>query len=250
MSNEKLMLKWFEKMTMQELQDGEKIPEMNAVKTAMAECYQGSGTRADNVKINYNIKFAQLEISYTDENGNKQKHPFHELSDGFKNTLSLVGDIAYRMAVLNPQFFADVTKKTPGIILIDEIDQHLHPKWQKNIVKNLMSIFPNVQFIVTTHSPSIISSVKKGQLILLDNHECYSLGSEIYGKDVNSVMSEIMDVEPRPDDICDKFNRFYSLLDEEKFDLATKLLEELKTILPADDNGLIGAEAALDFEVG
>lgn len=248
MSNEKLMIKWFQKMTMQELQDGEKIPELTAVETAVSQCYQGSGIIADNVKVRFNIKSNELEITYLDEDGKKQKHPFHELSDGFKNTLSLVADIAYRMAVLNPQFFSDVTRKTTGVVIIDEIDQHLHPKWQKNILKNLMTIFPKVQFIVTTHSPSVISSAKKHQLIVLDDGNVHYYDDEIYGKDVNSVLSEIMEVNARPDDVELEFSKFYDYLEDEKYDKAREVLVKLSDLLGNRDNGVISATVALDFE--
>lgn len=248
MSNEKLMIKWFQKMTMQELQDGEKIPELTAVETAVSQCYKGSGITADNVKVRFNIKSNELEITYLDEDGKKQKHPFHELSDGFKNTLSLVADIAYRMAVLNPQFLSDVIRKTTGVVIIDEIDQHLHPKWQKNILKNLMTIFPKVQFIVTTHSPSVISSAKKHQLIVLDDGDVHYYDDEIYGKDVNSVLSEIMEVNARPDDIELEFSKFYDYLEDEKYDKAREVLDELSKLLGHSDNGVISATVALDFE--
>ncbi len=248
MSNEKLMIKWFQKMTMQELQAGEKIPELTAVETAVSKCYQGSGIPADNVKVRFNIKSNELEITYVDKEGKKQKYSFHELSDGFKNTLSLVADIAYRMAVLNPQFLSDVLKETSGIVIIDEIDQHLHPLWQKNILNNLMNIFPKVQFIVTTHSPSVISSANKNQLIVLDDDNACSYSEEIYGKDVNSVLYEIMGVTTRPDDIDLRFSTFYDLLEKEDYDNARILLNELTELLGKNDNGIISATVSLDFE--
>ena len=136
-----------------------------------------------------------MEIIYTDQDGKKQRQPFRELSDGYRNTLSLVGDIAFRMAALNPQMLGEVTAKTPGIVLIDEIDQHLHPYWQKNILICLTRIFPKVQFIVTTHSPNVISSALGTNLILLDDTGCHYYGSNAYGKDVNSVLFEIMDIK-------------------------------------------------------
>ena len=118
---------------------------------------------------------------YIDENNNYQRHPFHELSDGYRNTLSLIADIAYRMAILNPQFLGDVTKKTPGIVLIDEVDLHLHPIWQKRILKTLKNVFPLVQFIVTTHSPSIISSARADELLILNGDSCKNFEYEVYG---------------------------------------------------------------------
>ena len=73
--------------------------------------------------------------------------PISQLSDGYKGTISLVADIAYRMAVLNPQCLGNVCDETDGIILIDEVDLHLHPAWQQRILGDLTSIFPQVQFL-------------------------------------------------------------------------------------------------------
>ncbi|MDR2115690.1 MAG: AAA family ATPase [Planctomycetaceae bacterium] len=94
---------------------------------------------------------------------------FNDLSDGYRGVIGLVADIAHRMARLNPDLEAKVLEETPGIVVIDEIDLHLHPKWQRSVVENLRSIFPKVQFIVTTHSPFIIQSARDGEVIYLDN---------------------------------------------------------------------------------
>lgn len=246
-SNEKLMRKWFSTMTLHRLQEQIEVPELTAVEKAIAECFVDSGVIADKVKVRFGIKSGEMEIIYLDEDSRWQKHPFHELSDGFKNTMSLVADIAYRMAVLNPQLLDNAIKKTPGIVLIDEIDQHLHPKWQRSILKSLMQIFPKVQFIVTTHSPSVIASAISSQLIILDEDGCHYPGNS-YGKDSNSILSEIMDVAPRPDDIQKRLNEFYQYLDEEKFEQAEKLLDDLVEYVGEDNSDVISARVALDFE--
>ncbi len=247
-SNEKIMLRWFEKMTYIQLQNGESVPELEAVKKAVAECYIESGAKASNVKVSFNVKFQQLEISYTDENNNLQVHPFRELSDGYKNTLSLVADIAYRMAILNPQLLDEVIKKTEGIVLIDEIDLHLHPIWQKTILKTLQKIFPLVQFIVTTHSPSVISSAKAENLLILNGNSCKSFDYEVFGKDVNSILSEVMETSERPDEISDMFNEFDEYLENGDFKAAEDKLNELRNLLGENDNGVVRATVALDFE--
>jgi len=72
--------------------------------------------------------------------------------------LGMVADIAYRSAVLNPQLGSEAAQKTPGIVLIDEIDLHLHPKWQRRVVEDLRATFPALQFVATTHSPFIAFS--------------------------------------------------------------------------------------------
>ena len=247
MSNQKLMLRWFERMTLIELQEGRNLPELTAVKKAVAECYLESGTDAVDVKVHFNVRSHQLEIVYRDGSGEWHKHPFHELSDGYRNTLSLVADIAYRMALLNPQFLDDVIKKTSGIVLIDEIDLHLHPIWQKRILKTLQSIFPCVQFIVTTHSPTVISSANGEQILILDGKNCYSHSYEVYGKDVNSVLSEVMGTSARPDEMEKLFAEFNTYLDDENIDKAKETLKQLRELLGDHDNGVISAEVALDF---
>jgi len=91
--------------------------------------------------------------------GVRQNVPFHFLSDGYRNMIGTAADIAYRMAVLNPQLMEKVTEETEGVVLIDEIDLHLHPNWQRIVVGKLMETFPKVQFVATTHSPFIIQSL-------------------------------------------------------------------------------------------
>ena len=248
LSNEKLMIKWFKKMTMIQVQEETEIPELTAVRTAIAECYKSGDLISSDVDVRYSLKSDELEIIYTDKDGIKQKQPFHELSDGYKNTLSLVGDIAYRMAVLNPQLLGEVTKKTPGIVLIDEVDQHLHPLWQKNILRCLMQIFPKVQFVVTTHSPSIISSAINSNLILLDNDGCHYYGKDAYGKDVNSVLYEIMGSGYRPDEIESKLKEFNDCLDRRDFEKAKNILDELTDLLGEKNTDVVNAKIAYDFE--
>ena len=80
----------------------------------------------------------------------------------------MVADIAYRMAVLNPQLLDHILDETLGVVLIDEVDMHLHPEWQKRIMADLHYIFPKVQFIVTTHSPSVLANVTREHILLLE----------------------------------------------------------------------------------
>lgn len=103
-SNDKLMMRWFEQMTMIELQEGIKVPELEVVKKAMARCYAGANNDKKNVKFEYKLKTHEIEITFDGENG-RERVPMKMLSDGLKSTISMVADIAYRMAVLNPQLF-------------------------------------------------------------------------------------------------------------------------------------------------
>ena len=125
----------------------------------MESCYKRI-TGSNDVKMQYNIGTRELEVAYRDNFGEWMRIPINQLSDGYKSTISLVADIAYRMAVLNPQLLGNVCEETDGVILIDEIDLHLHPTWQQRILEDLRYIFPKVQFIVSTHAPAVVSTAK------------------------------------------------------------------------------------------
>ncbi len=229
-ANIKLMMSWFKKKTMQTMQMrsdelGESI-ELSVVYRAMQMCYERV-TGYSGVKFRYNLDINEIECQYIDEKGLPMSVPLPQMSDGYKSTISLIGDIAYRMAVLNPQLGMDVIDKTDGIVLIDEVDLHLHPAWQHRILGDLQEIFPNVQFIVTTHAPAVISSAKSENLVILKNYEVSDPGTEIYGNDVNSILKDIMGVAERNPAIADLFARFYLLLNEGQYDRAEKILDEI-----------------------
>jgi predicted ATP-binding protein involved in virulence len=102
---------------------------------------------------------------------NRDPQPFNNLSDGQRNMLALTGDIAVRMARLNPHLRDRVLKETPGIVLIDELDLHLHPTWQRHLVEDLRTLFPGIQFVATSHSPFIIQTMREGETIALDHRQ-------------------------------------------------------------------------------
>ncbi len=116
--------------------------------------------------------------------------PFQMLSDGYRNVIKIILDIATRMCILNPYLKGDALKKTPGIVLIDEVDLSLHPTWQKRIIGILKEQFPRIQFICATHSPFIIQSLEEGELITLDQ----PLDSEYSGEGLEDIAEDIMGV--------------------------------------------------------
>lgn len=184
-SNEKLMLNWFQTQTLKSLQKQQKtgILEqpvlLKTVEKAICRCYERiSGSR--NASISFDLDTHRLMLEFETPEGNAQKFAMDEMSDGYKNTLSMIGDIAYRMAVLNPVLGDRVLEKTPGIVLIDEIDLHLHPQWQQTILSDLHAIFPEIQFIVSSHAPAVINSVQREQIRILDNGKIYKAEKNKY----------------------------------------------------------------------
>jgi len=247
-SNDKQMLQWFKLMTEIQLQEGHPIPELEVVKRAMGKCYSGAKHAEDIAKFEYKIKSDEIEIQYK-KGEIVEKLPMRLLSDGLKITISMVADIAYRMAVLNPQLLDNILEETPGIVLIDEVDMHLHPAWQKRIVEDLHYIFPKIQFIMTTHSPSVLANVKHEHILLLEDGGVALPGNTTYGRDVSDILREMMKVDVCPEEVVRLKADFYRLLAEEKYDLAKECLVKLEQVLGENDADVVRAKVSYELEV-
>jgi predicted ATP-binding protein involved in virulence len=171
---------WFRKWELSSLQQGKTLGTLSGVKEAIKNCME------DWQDVKYDI--LQKELVATAQDG--RTLPFRMLSDGVKNMIGMVADIAYRCVTLNPQFEGEAAKLTPGIVLIDEIDLHLHPKWQRRVVEDLKRTFPKIQFFATTHSPFIIQSLRDNELINLDNRD-----GEYVNKSIEDIAENVQGVE-------------------------------------------------------
>jgi predicted ATP-binding protein involved in virulence len=103
--------------------------------------------------------------------------PFNSLSDGTRNFFAIIADMAYMCITLNPHLKERALEETEGVVLVDELDLHLHPEWQRKIITVLRDTFPKVQFIATTHSPFLIQETGEGQLIILKNSKVHKITS-------------------------------------------------------------------------
>ncbi|MBD2151148.1 AAA family ATPase [Pseudanabaena sp. FACHB-1277] len=178
----------------------------------------------------------------------KQDHELvlNQLSDGEKNLLVMVADIARRLAIANP----DPTKNAlegEGIILIDEIELHLHPQWQRDIIPRLTSTFPNCQFIVTTHSPQVLSNVKKENVFIVEDFQVYPADAYTFGRDSNSILSELMGVTERPIEIQNKLTECLYKIDDGQIEEAKVLLRELSDLLGHNDSEIVKANTLISF---
>ena len=252
-SNEKLMLNWFQTQTLKSLQKQQKTGLLEppillkTVEKAICRCYERiSGSK--NASISFDLDTHRLMLEFETTEGDAQKFAMDEMSDGYKNTLSMIGDIAYRMAVLNPMLGEQVLERTPGIVLIDEIDLHLHPQWQQTILSDLQAIFPKIQFIVSSHAPAVINSISREKIRILDNGKIYMPSAQTYGRDANSILREVMQVSERPVDIKHRMNLFYAYMDEDNYEEADKILMEIEAIVGTTDPDIAAARTSLDLE--
>lgn len=167
---------------------------------------------------------------------NSKEVRFEQLSAGQKAVTTLIGDIARRLILLNPKL--DNPLEGQGIVLIDEIELHLHPKWQQGILLNLQKSFPNVQFVVTTHSPQVLSTVKRENVRVLNDNYAVEPLAQTYGRSSADVLHSVMFVDPMPDKIPEDVNlkRLTTLIDQGFYDEkeANDLMEALQNGLGID----------------
>lgn len=186
--------------------------------------------------------------------------PFSFLSDGQKTMCATVADMAIRAVTLNSFLFGEVKEipdppdlpvvlaQTPGVVLIDEIDVHLHPKWQRHVVQDLRRTFPKVQFICTTHSPQVMGEVAKQNIFVHSaksgewHHPNHSLGV-----DSSRILEEEMDASSANLDLKKKKGELAEVVDKEDFAQAEDLIKSLAEKVGEDDPDLTRARTLMSF---
>lgn len=182
----------------------------------------------------YSSEYGELVVEFGDA-----FFPFTDLSDGQRSMAALTGDLAWRCAHLNQHFGETAAQQTPGVVLIDEIDLFIHPSWQRDLLPTLLRTFPKVQFIVTTHSPFILQSVKEAHVINLDHlHDAKRSPSLRAERSVEDIAEEIMGVEHVQrskafQELTATAAEYYRLLDEgvpESAEAVARLAERLDAL--------------------
>lgn len=179
------------------------------------------------------------------------RFPLRALSDGYRGLIALVCDLARRAAQLNPLAGPELLSTVSGVVVIDEIDLHLHPIWQTTVLPDLVRAFPNVQFVVTTHSEQVISSMRKEQVRALVSRQGEVLVETVdfaQGASGERVLTELMDVPDRvPGEITDLLRAYLKLVEAgagESAD-ARERRARLDRELPGDPL-LVEADAAME----
>lgn len=152
-----------------------------------------------------------------------------QLSDGEKCLMAMVGDLARRLAIANPASSAPL--KGDGIVMIDEVDLHLHPKWQRMVVPMLRQVFPNIQFLLSTHSPHVLTHVKPEHIFLMaSSPEGMKMQkpTESYGRNVDRILEDVMGLPTtRPDEVSKTLLSIYQHISDNNIDTARKQIEQL-----------------------
>lgn len=155
-----------------------------------------------------------------------------QLSDGERGLLALVFDLTRRLAIANPDS-DDPIAEGVALVMIDEIELHLHPKWQRHVIRRLREVFKNCQFVITTHSPQVIGQVKAEKLRLLSHDESgkvvLTLVAQAFGMDSSWVLQNIMGVPARDYETEQKLSKVYDTIDEGQYGAARTLAEKMRT---------------------
>lgn len=167
-----------------------------------------------------------------------------QLSDGEKVLFVLGADIARRLACANPGTADPLS--SPGLILIDEVELHLHPRWQRRVVESLRTAFPNCQFILATHSPQVASAAPPSSVVVLARGQVVTRANA-YGRDTNSILETIFDTPERPQPFKDRIAQIGRLVDSGSRTEAMKELDQLALELSDLDPEVVRLHTILSF---
>ncbi|MCQ9375933.1 AAA family ATPase [Methyloversatilis sp. XJ19-13] len=211
------LIRWMAFERRNEMEDGN-------TSTALALVYKAVGNlMPEAATVRYSGKLETLVL----HKRNGQELTFEELSDGYRNIVAIVADLAIKAAMLNPQLAEKALELTPGVVLIDELDLHLHPRWQRRVIEDLRRTFPKVQFICTTHSPFLIQSLRSGEeLIVMDGQPTANLSDMSVEEIARGIMGVTTpQVSARYDEMKDVAFKYLETLEEAAKAPAEKLAE-------------------------
>lgn len=244
---------WIKRLlVLKEAQRGEE--EINSVRNAIIDALGPTGC---NIINDMDIRHNEGKVYFKFVDGRESESAL--LSDGYRRLVNIVMDIAFRCALLNKSMFgAQCYKQTHGTIIIDEIDEHLHPALQVRVLKALQDTFPKIQFIVSTHAPLVMSSVEPRKdengndtnvvykLEYIDGEYTHK-ELNIYGMDASTIIETYMGQPSRDLKVNNDIKSILELIDKGDIQTARKSLEELEKNIASGDPELTRMEALISF---
>jgi len=231
--------------------NGRRRPGFEAMKSAVQSCLP------DTTDLWFDADLAEIIV---ERDG--LPLPLSSLAAGYQVMIGIVVDLAIRCIGLNPSLIGigeeplrdaagpRVFQETPGVVLIDELDLHLHPRWQRRVAADLMRIFPKIQFVATSHSPQIIGELAPENIRVLMEDGSVVQPNQSFGLDSNRVLAEIMGAEPRDSRATAIISKIDAALDADDLDAAKRATDELEALVGSDDPEVVKARNATFFLEG
>ena len=206
-SSAKHLVAWIKRLALIESRRGHRLATLDAIYEAVTRCVENAAEAS--------FDFDQDDVVIGFESS--EWFPLRLLSDGQRVMAATAADIAMRCSQLNSHLNEEARLETPGVVLIDELDLHLHPRWQRRIVQDLSDTFPRLQFVATSHSPFIVQSMSRGGVINLDRNpdEPESLDEQ----SIEDIAEDIMGVDQpqrsrRFRDMVAAAGKYYSVIEQ------------------------------------
>ena len=216
-------------------------PHLEAVQEASRMCLEGAR------RFYYSANYRELRVEFDDGT----ELPFDRLSDGQRSLVATAADIAWRCAQLNPFLGRKAAQESEGVVLIDEVELHLHPAWQRRVLSDLRRAFPRIQFIATTHSPQVIGAARREwvRLLVPGESRAFPVG-HVEGRDTNAILLEVMGVRPRLERTQREIDEIERAIADGEVDAARQGLEHLRESIGDSDEAIRNLEWELhDLEV-
>lgn len=175
-----------------------------------------------------------------------QAAPWSELSDGYHVFIALVADIARRAVMLNEFDGADAPARVEGVVLIDELDLHLHPRWQRVALPRLRAAFPRLQFVITTHSPQVLSSAENHQVRWFVDGQLQKHNVFVSGRDTNAILRDLMHTDDRDDEGVAALRSLHDAIDRSEGRRAKQVYRKLVERWGSSDPALIRAKGLME----
>ncbi|MBO1047298.1 MAG: AAA family ATPase [Dolichospermum sp. DEX182a] len=194
------LVNWFFVREYEELREGRNRKDINFELSVLKQVRNAISTIiAPNARVYFSgATSAKLMVEWTMETGEKRELLLSQLSAGYRNMLALVMDFARRLAQANPDMENPLAAE--AILMIDELDLHLHPTWQQKIIPDLKKVFPNTQIIATTHSPEVVTTVKQNQVKILEDYQIKECPSPTRGMKSSDIVRYVLGLSDlRPD---------------------------------------------------
>ena len=175
-----------------------------------------------------------------------------QLSDGERGLLALAFDLTRRLSIANPGL-KDPVAEGEAIVLLDEIELHLHPGWQRKVLGRLAETFKNCQFIATTHSPQVIGEAPAGSVWMLESDECQISAwkpDHTFGMDANRLLEELMGADAQNAGVKQRLHEIGILVDKDDFKKASSAIEALEKVIGPDHPELIRLRSLIAFVTG
>ena len=251
--NFKEFFKWFYALENEELREQKerrdfdfRLKELKAVRQAIG----GLVREISDPRVE--IRPLRFAVTMKSESGEVKERALDQLSGGYRIVLALAADLARRMAQGNPHL--DDPLRSEAVVLIDEVELHLHPRWQQRVLPDLTRTFPNAQFVVSTHSPQVLTTVMPERIVRLyrdDDDDRVRAGHEVgptYGAEAGGVLEAVMEVRERPagNEFVEILKKYMGLIDKGKGECeeARALRRDLEALSP-EDYGLMRADSEI-----